>query len=214
MPNQSTSSEPHPFWDIGGTIDLCPNGSYALDRLDRDLLNDVLLNTAGTSKAFYMTLMDGSDKIRQQYVAHDGEHSKDIQILRSTYRRVLMSRCEKASIQLTPNKCVVDIQQNDTQVVATFSDGTTATGHFLVAADGINSKCRTIQFSKAPPVQRASVGFAGLFDLGFTPDPSIPPLRFESDEPIAYLNPMVACCVFGVNCTEENIGAWVVLMVK
>ncbi|KXS10822.1 FAD/NAD(P)-binding domain-containing protein [Gonapodya prolifera JEL478] len=207
--------EPHPFWEIGATIDLCPNGSYALERLDAELYQEVLLNKTGTSKAFHMTLMDGSDLIRQQYVKHDGEHSKDIQILRSTYHRVLMDRCTKAKIPFVANKCVVKIEQTESQVTATFSDGTTASGDFLVAADGINSTCRILLFPDEPPVMKAGVGFVGLFDLGFTPDPAtVPPLRFESNEPIMYTNTLNGSFVFGANCPEANIGSWVIAMIK
>ncbi|KXS16816.1 hypothetical protein M427DRAFT_30929 [Gonapodya prolifera JEL478] len=59
--------------------------------------------------------------------------------------------------------------QTDTNVTATFADGTQATGDFLVAADGINFKIRTMLFPSAKPVQRFGVGFVGLYDMGITP---------------------------------------------
>ncbi|KXS16973.1 hypothetical protein M427DRAFT_55004 [Gonapodya prolifera JEL478] len=74
-----------------------------------------------------MALPDGSDIVGQRYVRQDGEHYVDIQILRRTYHRVLMERCEKAKHPYMASKCVVDIHQTEAQEVATFSDGTTTT---------------------------------------------------------------------------------------
>ncbi|KXS21663.1 hypothetical protein M427DRAFT_275936 [Gonapodya prolifera JEL478] len=154
-----------------------------------------MLNRSGTSKAMYLMLMDGSDRIRQNFANHDGELSKDVQILRSSYNRILMSRCSKAGIPFHANKCVAEVQQTETQVTVTFTDGTTATGDFLIAADGINSKLRTLLFPEEKPVQRSGIGFVGLFDQGFQPSPDIPPLRLENTEPAAYLNPYVGAVI-------------------
>ncbi|KXS12407.1 FAD/NAD(P)-binding domain-containing protein [Gonapodya prolifera JEL478] len=209
---ETSPDDRHPFWDVGGSIDLYGNGLRALERLG--FIDDVLVNGGGSCSKLFFFLMDGSDGMAQNLVVDKPGEYRPIQILRSSYHKILMKNCEKQGIQIHTKKQVVDVQQTATNVTATFADGTSATADFLIAADGIYSSVRRILFPDHKPVQRHGVGFVGVFDLGVAPAEGVPLLGFEHGEMAIYSAPVAGNLIYTVHCPEDNAGAWVLMQCK
>ncbi|MUL35445.1 FAD binding domain-containing protein [Gloeocapsopsis dulcis] len=61
-------------------------------------------------------------------------------------------------------KCLSEIEQNDNQVTAIFTDGTRETGDLLVGADGPNSTIRRLLLPSYTPHYAGYVAYRGLVD--------------------------------------------------
>ncbi|MBP2320261.1 2-polyprenyl-6-methoxyphenol hydroxylase-like FAD-dependent oxidoreductase [Kibdelosporangium banguiense] len=101
-------------------------------------------------------------------------------IRRAVLYRVLHDEAARRGIPLEHGKRLVSATEADDEVVATFADGTTATGDLLVGADGIHSCVRALIDPAAP-----SPRFTGLtIAYGYT--------RATSFEPSADAYRMIA----------------------
>jgi 2-polyprenyl-6-methoxyphenol hydroxylase-like FAD-dependent oxidoreductase len=94
-----------------------------------------------------------------------------INILRSRLHQVLREEAEDQRIKMTFGKKLADLESGAQGVVATFMDGTTAEGAFLVGCDGIHSRTRSLINPDAPPPH-----YTGLIGTGgFAQHSSFPP---------------------------------------
>ncbi|KAJ1563198.1 hypothetical protein HK405_007057 [Cladochytrium tenue] len=205
-----------PFWEVGGSIDLMSNGLRALDHLG--LLPQVLDAAAGSCTQALFMLIDGSDRIAQNLVASSSSSAAadrpPVQILRSSFHRLLMDECERAGIPVHLGKRLVAVAQSNTSVVANFADGSAAEAAFLVAADGIHSAVRALVFPATAPPRRVATGFVGVFDLGASPAPGVVPLGFDHGQMGIYLDPVSGNGVYTVHCPRDDAGAWMLLQAR
>ncbi|KXS20488.1 FAD/NAD(P)-binding domain-containing protein [Gonapodya prolifera JEL478] len=196
------------FYDVGGAISLYGNGLRGLRALG--LLDDVMKSSGGGAERMVFQLMDGTDRIIRRQASKKKGELPPIQILRSAFLDVLLAKCKEAGVALHMDKKVTSIDQTADLVTATFSDGSSTTADFLVAADGINSSVRTLLFPSAPHARRVGVGYVGVFDLDAQPAPNVEPLRFST--PMAlYMNPIEAAMVYTVHCPGDRAGSWILL---
>jgi 2-polyprenyl-6-methoxyphenol hydroxylase-like FAD-dependent oxidoreductase len=94
-----------------------------------------------------------------------------INILRSRLHQVLREEAEHRRIKLTFGKKVADLTTRAQGVIATFEDGTTAEGSFVVGSDGVHSRTRQRINPHAPTPQ-----YTGLISTGgFAEHSSFPP---------------------------------------
>src|SRR6266566_5054465 len=73
-----------------------------------------------------------------------------INLLRSRLHQMLREEAERQGIQITFGKKLVGLSTDAQGVVATFADGTTAEGSFLVGCDGLHSRVRSLINPDAP----------------------------------------------------------------
>ncbi|CAG7654849.1 FAD-dependent oxidoreductase [Paenibacillus allorhizosphaerae] len=123
-----------------------------------------------------------SDQIKQHGIAlhamrmlnGKGKHLGDIgqpsgqpqgyTILRGTLNKILRDEAIRQGIPIMYGKKLVAIANNtETEVTVQFDDGTSETGQFLVACDGIHSRTRKIVLPAAPePTYTGLLSFGGV----------------------------------------------------
>src|SRR5215467_3011710 len=74
-----------------------------------------------------------------------------INILRSRLHQVLREGAEQRQIPIAYGKKLADLESGTHGVVATFTDGTTAAGDYLIGCDGVHSRTRHLVNPDAPP---------------------------------------------------------------
>ena len=94
-----------------------------------------------------------------------------INILRSRLHQVLREGAEQRRIKMSFGKKLAGLSTGEQGVIATFEDGTTAEGSFLVGCDGVHSRTRQLINPDAPTPQ-----YTGLISTGgFAQHSSFPP---------------------------------------
>lgn len=97
-----------------------------------------------------------------------------INILRSRLHQVLREEAGRRGIKIAFGKKLQGLSTSDQGVVATFADGTTAEGSFLVGCDGMYSRTRSLINPEAPTPQYTGListgGFAQHSSFAPTPD--------------------------------------------
>ena len=94
-----------------------------------------------------------------------------INILRSRLHQVLREGAEQRRINMSFGKKLAGLSTGEQGVIATFEDGTTAEGSFLVGCDGVHSRTRQLINPDAPTPQ-----YTGLISTGgFAQHSSFPP---------------------------------------
>ncbi len=94
-----------------------------------------------------------------------------INILRSRLHQVLREGAEQRRIKMSFGKKLAGLSTGEQGVIATFEDGTTAEGSFLVGCDGVHSRTRKLFNPNAPTPQ-----YTGLISTGgFAQHSSFPP---------------------------------------
>jgi len=94
-----------------------------------------------------------------------------INILRSRLHQVLREGAERRRIKTAFGKKLAGLSTGEQGVIATFEDGTTAEGSFLVGCDGVHSRTRHLINPDAPTPK-----YTGLISVGgFAQHSSFPP---------------------------------------
>ena len=97
-----------------------------------------------------------------------------INILRSRLHQVLREEAGRRGIKIAFGKKLQGLSTSDQGVVATFADGKTAEGSFLVGCDGMYSRTRSLINPEAPTPQYTGListgGFAQHSSFAPTPD--------------------------------------------
>jgi 2-polyprenyl-6-methoxyphenol hydroxylase-like FAD-dependent oxidoreductase len=94
-----------------------------------------------------------------------------INILRARLHQVLREVAQHQGIKITLGKKLAGLSTGEQGVIATFEDGTTAEGSFLVGCDGVHSRTRHLINPDAPTPH-----YTGLISVGgFAQHSSFPP---------------------------------------
>jgi 2-polyprenyl-6-methoxyphenol hydroxylase-like FAD-dependent oxidoreductase len=154
--------------DIGGGLQIAPNGMRVLSQLD---LAEPL-RTLGIESAEFC-FEDQSGKLLA--CISNGPASRyglpAIFISRSLLHAALLSEIERQRIPIHYSKRLQGIVSNGSGVTAEFADGSHAEGSILIGADGIHSQTRRIVFPDTP-----SPFYTGLMVIGgFAQDPAFQP---------------------------------------
>jgi 2-polyprenyl-6-methoxyphenol hydroxylase-like FAD-dependent oxidoreductase len=157
--------------DYGGNfLNMACNGLGVL----RTLGLDGLVSQQG-SPIPRMVMWNGKGKRLGEL--HNGARKEvgtpSINILRSRLHQVLREGAEREGIKITYGKKLTDLESGTQGVVATFADGTTAQGSFLVGCDGVHSRTRRLVNPDSPPPHYTTLIGTGGFTphSGFAPTP-------------------------------------------
>lgn len=97
-----------------------------------------------------------------------------INILRSRLHQVLRDGAERQGIKMAFGKKLTSLSTGEQGVIATFEDGTSAEGDFLIGCDGVYSRTRQLVNPGAPTPQYTGListgGFASHSSFPATPD--------------------------------------------
>lgn len=142
--------------DAGAFLNLAPNGLNALAALG--------LGELSTSLGFRNDrLVFHNDTGRVLADAAVG----GITVMRGVLSRALREAALAAGVRVVFGKELHAVAERDGGVVATFADGTTATGAMLIGCDGIHSRTRYSFFPEAPkPTYTGILNLGGVVQTG------------------------------------------------
>jgi 2-polyprenyl-6-methoxyphenol hydroxylase-like FAD-dependent oxidoreductase len=149
--------------DVGGGFQIAPNGLRVLAELG---LADALLAQGHPCSDMAFRNHLG----RLIGVVRTGRAGHGVNILRRIVHRVLRDEANRRGIDIRYEKRLTGIAEAGSEVVATFEDGTTEIGDFLVGADGVHSRVRAcISPEQAAPRDTQMVSIGGFCGAGVTP---------------------------------------------
>jgi 2-polyprenyl-6-methoxyphenol hydroxylase-like FAD-dependent oxidoreductase len=148
--------EAYPRSDVGGGFQIAPNGLRVLGELG---LAEPLLAAGYPSGDFCFKNHEG----RVIGVARTRDAGPAVNVMRVELHRLLRAEADRAGIVTRYEKRLVGLTSAGNEVVATFEDGTTEVGDFLVGADGVHSRVRACLLSEhARPRDTRMVSLGGF----------------------------------------------------
>jgi 2-polyprenyl-6-methoxyphenol hydroxylase-like FAD-dependent oxidoreductase len=157
-----------PTDDVGGGFQIAPNGLRVLEELG---LADTLLAQGHPCNDMAFRNHHG----RLIGVVRTARAGCAVNVMRAVVHRVLRDEAARRGIDIRYHKRVTSVVEAGREVVATFEDGTTEVGDFLVGADGVHSRVRACILPElAAPRDTRMISIGGFCAAGVTPpvDPS------------------------------------------
>jgi 2-polyprenyl-6-methoxyphenol hydroxylase-like FAD-dependent oxidoreductase len=151
--------------DAGGGFQIAPNGLRVLAELG---LADALMKAGRPSGDMAFRNHRGRDI----GLVRTGGAGPAVNIARAIVHRVLRDEAERRGVIVRYEKRLKDISVAGHEVVASFDDGSTEVGDFLVGADGVRSRVRAWMLpGSAAPRDTEMVSIGGFCARGVTPPP-------------------------------------------
>ncbi|MFD2474109.1 FAD-dependent oxidoreductase [Amycolatopsis silviterrae] len=144
-----------PADEVGGALTLSPNGRHALRQIDADdAVAAVGVEVPG------MVMQNHKGRVVGRF---DGlpELPPSLLLRRDRLYRALMDEALSRGITVEFGKRLKSIEDRPGQVIAHFTDGSSATGDLVIGADGIRSAVRSTLDPMAPAPR-----YTGLLGLG------------------------------------------------
>ncbi len=149
--------------DVGGGFQIAPNGLRVLAELG---LADTLLAEGHPCADMAFRNHVG----RPIGLVRTAGAGCGVNVQRAIVHRVLREEANRRGIAIRYQKRLIGITEAGREVVATFEDGTTEVGDFLVGADGVHSRVRAcILPEHAAPRDTSMVSIGGFCAAGVTP---------------------------------------------
>jgi 2-polyprenyl-6-methoxyphenol hydroxylase-like FAD-dependent oxidoreductase len=149
--------------DAGGGFQIAPNGLRVLADLG---LAEALLREGSPSGDMAFRNHRG----REIGLVRTAKAGTAVNIGRSNVLRALRDAVEEARIVVRYGKRLRDLSVAGREVIATFEDGTTEVGDFLVGADGVHSRVRAWMLpDEAAPRDTELVSIGGFAARDFPP---------------------------------------------
>jgi 2-polyprenyl-6-methoxyphenol hydroxylase-like FAD-dependent oxidoreductase len=148
---------------VGGGFQIAPNGMRVLAEL-------------GLAEALFAEGHRSGDMAFRNHLGRDiglvrtSAAGPALNVSRAAVHRVLREAADRAGVQVRYQRRLQDIAIAGREVVATFDDGSTETGDFLVGADGVRSRVRAWMLPEfAAPRDTEMVSFGGFCGPGAAP---------------------------------------------
>jgi 2-polyprenyl-6-methoxyphenol hydroxylase-like FAD-dependent oxidoreductase len=149
--------------DVGGAFQIAPNGLRVLAELG---LAETLLAQGHACSDMAFRNHQG----RIIGVVRTARAGRGVNILRAAVHRALRDEAERRGLDVRYRKRLTGIAEAGREVVASFDDGTTEVGDFLVAADGVHSRVRACLLPEhASPRDTQMVSIGGFCAADVTP---------------------------------------------
>ncbi len=151
--------------DVGGAFQIAPNGLRVLGELG---LAEPLLAQGHPCADMVFRNHHG----RSIGVVRTARSGVGVNVMRAVVHRLLRDEVARRGIDLRFDKRLSGVATAGEEVVATFADGTTEVGDFLLGADGVHSRVRAcILPEHAAPRDTAMIGIGGLCAPDVAPPP-------------------------------------------
>jgi 2-polyprenyl-6-methoxyphenol hydroxylase-like FAD-dependent oxidoreductase len=152
-----------PTEDVGSAFQIAPNGVRVLAELG---LADALLASGHPCSDMVFRNHRG----RPIGVVRTARAGRGVNVMRAAAHRILRDEAARRGVDVRFRKRLVGIADAGREVVASFDDGTTEVGDFLVGADGVHSRVRAcILPEHAAPRDTRMIGVGGMCAEGVTP---------------------------------------------
>lgn len=149
--------------DVGGAFQIAPNGLRVLADLG---LADTLL--AQGHRCSDMAFRNHRGRLIG--IVRTERAGSGVNIVRAAVHRALRDEAARRGIDVRYRKRLTGVTEAGREVVATFDDGTTEVGDFMVAADGVHSRVRAcILPEHAVPRDTRMIGIGGMCAPGVRP---------------------------------------------
>jgi 2-polyprenyl-6-methoxyphenol hydroxylase-like FAD-dependent oxidoreductase len=155
--------------DVGGGLQIAPNGLRVLGELG---LADQLLAAGHPSGDFCFRNHRG----RIIGLVRTRQAGPAVNVTRAALHGILRAEAERRGVVIRHEKRLTDISVAGREVVASFDDGTTEVGDFLVGADGVHSRVRAWMLPDA-----AKPRDTGMISLGGFCAPDVTPPADPAD---------------------------------
>ncbi|ORY45457.1 FAD/NAD(P)-binding domain-containing protein [Rhizoclosmatium globosum] len=158
------------FGDSGGSVMLKASALRVLRTLG---LLDEVMAVALPSPSTNWFKINGSSSIELDTVNAtkkggelDPQLQPAIQILRSKLHNIFMQACHRAGIRCFTGKKLIKLTESVGSVSVEFQDGSTATGDFVIGADGVHSAVRRFIFGEDSKAEfTGCIGHIGVVRL-------------------------------------------------
>jgi 2-polyprenyl-6-methoxyphenol hydroxylase-like FAD-dependent oxidoreductase len=154
--------------DVGGGFQIAPNGLRVLTELG---LADSLLAAGHPSRDMCFKNHRG----RIIGLVETRRAGPAVNVNRAALHRILRAEMDRRGIATHYEKRMTGVSTAGREVVATFSDGSTEVGDFLVGADGVHSRVRAWMLPEhAAPRDTGTISIGGFCARGVAapPDPA------------------------------------------
>jgi 2-polyprenyl-6-methoxyphenol hydroxylase-like FAD-dependent oxidoreductase len=146
---------------IGGGLQIAPNGMHVLAELG---LAEEMIGRGAIAQSFDFYSKNGGriGSINRNMQARFGQPA--VNMRRAALNEVLVDRAWCAGVELYFDKRLARIEDRaDRSIAATFTDGSTAEGDFLIGADGVHSLVRQHVVPNGPkPFDTGLLSFGGF----------------------------------------------------
>jgi 2-polyprenyl-6-methoxyphenol hydroxylase-like FAD-dependent oxidoreductase len=159
---------------IGGAVNLAPNGMRLLHRLG---VGKEIEERGCRVESLEMRGDKGEVLGYFHNSSRDGFVS--VRIMRSVLQEILLKACKERGVVVKFGKELVDVEEEEGKVRASFKDGTSVEGDFLIGADGIHSKTR--EYVLGEDIKPVHKGQAIVY--GILPTANLPNVDFSSLHP-------------------------------
>ncbi|KJC56854.1 monooxygenase [Bradyrhizobium sp. LTSPM299] len=146
---------------IGGGLQISPNGMHVLAELG---LADELISRGSIAESFDFYSQAGKKLGSLNRNMRERFGQPAVNMCRATLSETLIDKAWSASVGVFFEKRLVKIEdRGDQPVIATFADGSTAEGDFVIGADGVHSAVRQHVVPDGPtPFDTGLIGFGGF----------------------------------------------------
>jgi 2-polyprenyl-6-methoxyphenol hydroxylase-like FAD-dependent oxidoreductase len=159
---------------IGGGLQIAPNGMHVLAELG---LACELTRGGAVAESFDFYSQGGTKlgSINRDMKARFGQPA--VNMRRAMLNEALVDKAWSSCVEVYFEKRLAKIEdRSDRAIVATFTDGSTAEGDFLIGADGVHSMVRQHVIPGGPrPFDTGLVGFGGFVPRSVLEDAGVGP---------------------------------------